>query len=412
MTGGKSWFVDLDEGFKNSVQLGNNSKMVVQGKGKIRFEVEGMIQVLTDVYYVSNLTNNLLSIGQLQEKNLTIMIKNNVRKIYHYKRGLIMETQMMMYWMFQVYAKKKPTSENCLKVEEEDVGSLWHRRFGHLNNKSIQIMAKKGMVKGLPSLKEDVKVCTICNMGKQQREKFPKKSKWRATKKLELIHADLCGPITPTSLSGKKYMFVLVDDFPRKTWIHFLAKKAETLEDVKEFKISIEKEAKTVIQGLRTDRGGEFTSNKFNKFCREHGIKRQLAALYTPQQNGVAERRNQTIMNMVRCLLSEKEMPRFLWPEAVKWTTYVLNRSLTKTIKDKVPEERWTGIKPKVDYFRVFGSVAHFHVPTQKRIMLDDRSHRCILLGVSEESKAYRLYDPITKKIKISRDVIFEEEAQ
>jgi len=160
MTGEKSWFVDLDEGFKHSVRLGNNSKMVVQGKGKIRFEVEGIIQVLTDVYYVPNLTNNLLSIGQLQEKNLTIMIKNNVCKIYHYKRRLIMETQMTMNRMFQVYIKKKPTSKNCLKVEEEDIGSLWHRTFGHLNNKSIHIMAKKGMVKGLPSLKEDVKVCT------------------------------------------------------------------------------------------------------------------------------------------------------------------------------------------------------------------------------------------------------------
>ena len=77
-----------------------------------------------------------------------------------------------------------------------------------------------------------------------------------------------------------------------------------------------------------------------------------------------------------------------------------------------MPEERWTGIKPKVDYFRVFGSVAHVHVPIQKRIKLDDRSHRCVMLGVSEESKAYRLYNPITKKITISRDVIFEEEAQ
>lgn len=93
-------------------------------------------------------------------------------------------------------------------------------------------------------------------------------------------------------------------------------------------------------------------------------------------------------MNMVRCLLSEKEIPRFLWPDAARWTAHVLNRSLTKAIKDKVPEERWTGIKPKVDYFRVFGSIAHVHVPVQRRIKLDDRSHKCILLGVSEESKA------------------------
>lgn len=93
-------------------------------------------------------------------------------------------------------------------------------------------------------------------------------------------------------------------------------------------------------------------------------------------------------MNMVRCLLSGKEMPKFLWPDAVRWTVHVLNRSYTRSIKDKVPEERWTGFKPKVDYFRVFGSIAHVHIPEQKRIKLDARSHKCILLGVSEESKA------------------------
>lgn len=115
---------------------------------------------------------------------------------------------------------------------------------------------------------------------------------------------------------------------------------------------------------------------------------------------------------MVRCLLSEKEMPRFLWADAVKWTGHVLNRSYTKAVKDMVPEERCSGIKPKIDYFRVFGSVAHVHIPEQRWIKLDDRSHRCILLGVSDESKGYRLYNPVTKKITVSRDVIFEEDAK
>lgn len=114
-------------------------------------------------------------------------------------------------------------------------------------------------------------------------------------------------------------------------------------------------------------------------------------------------------MNMVRCLLSEKEMSRSLWPEAANWTAHVLHRSFTKSVKDMVPEERWTEEKPNVEYFRVFGSITHVHIPEQKRIKLDDRSHRCILLGVSGKSKAYRLYDPATKEITISRDVIFEE---
>ena len=143
-----------------------------------------------------------------------------------------------------------------------------------------------------------------------------------------------------------------------------------------------------------------------------NGIKRQLTAAYTPQQNGVAERRNQIIMNIVQCLLSEKEMLKKCWPEAARWTAHVLNRSYTKAIKDMVPEEKWCGIKPNVEYFRVFCSIAHVHIPEQKRTKLDDRSLKCVLLRVSDESKAYRLYDPATKKIIVSRDVIFEEGAK
>lgn len=409
MTGDKTWFIELDENFKHSVRLGNSSKMAVEGKGSIRFEVEGITQTVSNVYYVPNLTNNLLSIGQLQEKRLVILIKEGTCRIYHQQRGLIINTQMTANRMFLVYAKMKPLPGNCLKMEEEDLEILWHRRYGHLNNKSIQIMQQKQMVKGLPKLKEVDKVCKMCNVGKQQRQEFPKKSKWRASNKLELIHGDLCGPITPISHSGKRYLLVLIDDFSRKTWIYFLADKSEVFETFKTFKNFAEKEAKTAICGFRTDRGGEFTSNEFNKFCKDNGIRRQLTAAYTPQQNGVAERKNRTIMNMVRCLLSEKEMPKSLWPEAAKWTAHVLNRSYTKAVKDMVPEERWTGVKPNVEYFRVFGSIAHVHVPEQKRTKLDDRSHKCILLGVSDESKAYRLYDPVTKKIIISRDVIFEE---
>lgn len=154
--------------------------------------------------------------------------------------------------MFVIHAEKKHVPGSCLKIEDEDLGALWHRRFGHLNTKSLLIMQKKGLVKGLPNLIDESKVCTVCNVGKQQRGKFPKQSKWRATEKLELIHVDLCGPITPISNSGKCYLLVLVDDFSRKTWIYFLAEKAEAFETFK-----VEKEAKTIIRGLRTDRGGD-----------------------------------------------------------------------------------------------------------------------------------------------------------
>lgn len=124
-----------------------------------------------------------------------------------------------------------------------------------------------------------------------------------------------------------------------------------------------------------------------------------MTAAYTPQQNnGVAERKNRTIMNMVRSMLSAKRIPKTFWPEAVNWTVHVLNRCPTLAVKNKTPEEAWSGLKPSVDHFRVFGCISHVHVPDNKRMKLDAKSFKCILLGVSEECKAYRLLDPISKK--------------
>lgn len=174
----------------------------------------------------------------------------------------------------------------------------------------------------------------------------------------------------------------------------------------------VEKESGESICCLRTDRGGEFTSMEFDKFCSLNGIKRQLTAAYTPQQNGVAERKNRTIMNMVRNMLSEKEIPKEFWPEAVNWSVYVQNRSPTIAVKDITPEEAWSGLKPAVHFFRIFRCITYAHVPENQRKKLDDRSVKCILLGVSEESKAYRLFDPTSQKILINRDVVFDETAK
>ena len=177
----------------------------------------------------------------------------------------------------------------------------------------------------------------------------------------------------------------------------------------KKFKAFVEGESGCRIQCLRTDRGGEFTSNEFNNFCSNQGIKRQLTTAYTPQQNGVSERKNRTLMNIVRCLLNGRSVPKMFWPEAVKWASYVMNKSPTLSVKNITPEEAWSDIKPTVKHFRVFGCLAFVHVPDVNRKKLDSRSTKCVLLGVSEESKAYKLYDAVSKRIIISRDVVFEE---
>ncbi|KAJ0566009.1 putative RNA-directed DNA polymerase [Helianthus annuus] len=406
MTGNKLWFTKLDMSFTHSVKLGNDKKMEIKGIGDVKIRVNGVTQIITKVYYAPDLTSNLISVGQLQDKGVTFIFKNGCCKVYHPIKGLILSSKMTKNRMFPIFVEPND-SESCMQVITGE--DLWHRRFAHVSHKALRTMQFNGMVEGLPKVAEKTQVCEVCAIGKQNRVEIPKKSKWHASEKLQLVHTDICGPITPKSMSSKRYVLVFIDDFSRKTWVYCLATKGEAFEYFKKFKALVENETGHYVKCLRSDRGGEFTSQEFNIFCEKEGIQRQLTAAYTPQQNGVAERRNRTLINMVRCLLAEKEMPKHFWAEAVVWACHVLNRCISRSLDKMVPEEIWTGVKPSVGHFRVFGSVGYAHVPVQLRTKLDDKSHKCIFLGVSIESKAYRLYDPITKKLVISRDVIFDE---
>lgn len=266
------------------------------------------------------------------------------------------------------------------------------------------------MVKGLPSIQQPTSSCESCILAKHHREKFVCRLSYRAKGPLEIVHTDLCGPMQTPSLTGNIYFLTFIDDYSRKTWVYLLKQKSETFAVFKRFKALVEKEIGKYIKVLRSDRGGEYMLNNFMEFCQDHGIKRQFTTRFNPQQNGVAERKNQTIMNIARSMLKEKHLSNEYWGAAVICSVYILNRSLTKIVKDHVPQEAWSGKSCSVYHLRIFGCVAYAHVPAKMRRKLDDQSEKSIFIGYSEESKAYRLYNPITKKYIISRDVEFEEE--
>ncbi|KAE8656273.1 hypothetical protein F3Y22_tig00117005pilonHSYRG00292 [Hibiscus syriacus] len=186
--------------------------------------------------------------------------------------------------------------------------------------------------------------------------------------------------------------------------------KSEAFVDFKSYKALVEKEVGCPINVLRTDRGGEYNSHEFANFCENHGIKRQLTAVHTPQQNGVCKRKNHTIMNMVRNLLTTSGIPKSFWPEVVNWSIHILNRSPTFVVQNMTPEKAWSGRKPSVNHFQIFGCIAYAHITYEKRNKLDNKGEKCIFLGVSDKSKAYKLYSPSTMKIIISCDVVFDEE--
>ena len=227
MCGKKEYFSDFDGSFRDSVKMGNNSSMLVMGKGNIRLQVNGKVQIITGVFYVPELKNNLLSIGQLQEKGLNILFQGKKCKVFHPKKGLIMETKMALNQMFILHAISQPIASACFNTITEDMVQLWHCRYGHLSFKGLKTLQQKKMVNGLPQLKSPSRLCKACLVGKQQRFSFPRKSTWRASQILQLLHADICGPIKPISNGKKRYLITFIDDFSRKTWVYFLMEKSK-----------------------------------------------------------------------------------------------------------------------------------------------------------------------------------------
>lgn len=192
-------------------------------------------------------------------------------------------------------------------------------------------------------------------------------------------------------------------------WIELLASKDEALICFKKFKAAAELESGRRLKAFRTDRGGEFNSGAFAVFCSDHGIRRNTTTPYSPQQNGVVEHRNQTVVEMAQCLLKSMKVPAQFWGEAVKAAVYILNRSPTKSLNGKTPFEAWFGRKPGVKHLRTFGCVAYAKRVGPGINKLSDRAIPCVFFGYEQGTKGYRLYDPVKDRLMVTREVVFDE---
>ena len=155
----------------------------------------------------------------------------------------------------------------------------------------------------------------------------------------------------------------------------------------KKFKVMVEKETSKHIKAVISKKDGEYTSTAFTEYSKEQGIRRFLTATYIPQQNGVAERKKRTILDMVRSMLKSKRMPKEFWAKAVQCAIYVQNRRPHAKLDDQIPQEAWSGQKPTISHLKVFSSVAYAHIPDQRRTKLEDKSKRYIFIGYDEKTK-------------------------
>jgi hypothetical protein len=297
----------------------------------------------------------------------------------------------------------------CLTARRGDDAWLWHDWFGHVNFGALQQMGRRSMVRGLPQLAHVEQLCDVCVTTKHQRAPFPKQARYRADKPLELVHGDFCGPIMPATPRGRHYILLLVEDATRYMWVAFLAEKSSTPESIKKIQAAAESKCGRKLRVFCTNNVGKFTLASFPEYFAGQGVERHQLAPHTPQQNDVVEQRNQTVVAMVRALLKQRGMPAIYWAEALNTAMFLLNRSTTRALSDKMPYEAWHGSKPVVQFLHTFGCPAYVK-ELGHHGKIEDRSMLGVFIGYEEGVKAYRVLDPMTQRVRTTRDVVFDED--
>ncbi|GJT47375.1 putative ribonuclease H-like domain-containing protein, partial [Tanacetum coccineum] len=292
-----------------------------------------------------------------------------------------------------------------------DESTQWHRRLGHVNFKNMNKLVKGNLVRGLPpKLFQNDHTCVACNKGKQHKVSYKAKTAVSSfSEPLQMLHMDLFRPTSVRSISHKFYCLVITDAFSRFSWVFFLAKKDETVGILKEFIKLVENQLNKKVKVIRCDNGTEFKNRDLIEFCGSKGIKRDYSNPRTPQQNGVAERKNRTLIEAARTMLADSFLPTMFWTEAVATACYVLNRVLVTNPHNKTPYELLTGIVPTISYLKPFGCHVTILNTIDQLGKFDGKSDEGFLVGYSTQGKAYRVYNLASKRVEETMNVKFLE---
>jgi transposase InsO family protein len=307
------------------------------------------------------------------------------------------------------FSKEEVDLDACL-IAKTSMGWLWHHRLAHVGMKNLHKLLKGEHVLGLTNVCfEKDRPCVACQAGKQVGSTHHSKNVMTTSRPLELLHMDLFGPVAYLSIGGSKYGLVIVDDFSRFIWVFFLQDKTETQGTLKRFLRRAQNEFELKVKKIRSDNGSEFKNLKVEEYLEEEGVKHEFSAPYTPQQNGVVERKNRTLVDMARTMLGEFKTPERFWSEAVNTACHAINWLYLHRLLKKTSYELHTGNKPNVSYFRVFGSKFYILVKKGRHSKFAPKAVEGFLLGYDSNTKAYRVFNKSLVLVEVSSDVVFDE---
>ncbi|KAH9687889.1 Integrase catalytic domain-containing protein [Citrus sinensis] len=401
----KSYFTDYYEYNSGTVMMGNNVVCKIMGISNISLKLhDGTIRELKQVRYVPELKRNLISLGMLDQMGCSVRIKSGELMIV--KDSHVVMKGSRKNGVFILDGDVVNGEARMSVADTIDKIKIWHLRLGHIGERGLKELEKQGVFGNEKFGNLDF--CEDCVLGKATRSSF-KRSVHKSKDKLEYVHSDLWGPAQQISLGGNSYFLSFIDDYSRKVWVYTLKSKYQVFDKLKEWKILVENQTGKKLKKLRTDNGLEFCNQKFEKYCAEEGVMRHRIVRLTPQQNGLAEKMNRTLMERVRCMLVQTNLPKSLWAEILLTACYLVNLSPSSAIEFKTPYERWTGQLANYGDLRVFGCTAYIHVSQGK---LAPRALKGSFIGYPEGVKGFKIWctDINPPKCIISRDVIFNEE--
>ncbi|GJV84919.1 retrovirus-related pol polyprotein from transposon TNT 1-94 [Tanacetum coccineum] len=402
MTGNRSKLMNFVEKFIGSVRFGNDHLGAIMGYGDY---VMGD-SVISRVYYVEGLGHNLFSVGQFCDSDLEVAFRKHtcfVRDING--TDILKGSRGTNLYTISIDEMMKSSPICLLSKASKSKSWLWHRRLNHLNFGTINDLARKDLVRGLPRLKfEKDHLCSACQLGKSKKFSHRPKSENTNMEVLHTLHMDLCGPMRVQSIKGKKYILVIVDDYSRFTWVKFLRSKDETPEFVTNFLKQIQVGLNKTVRFIRTDNGTEFVNQVMSEYYEGVGIFHQKSVPRTPQQNGIVERRNRTLVEAARTMMIFSKAPMFLWAEAVATACYTQNRSLIHTRHNKTPYELVHDKKPDLTFFRVFGALCYPTNDSENLGKFQAKADIGIFVG-----KAFRVFNTRTRKVEENLHITFLE---
>ncbi|KAK2433017.1 putative mitochondrial protein [Trifolium repens] len=394
------------------IATADGTLITVAGQGDVQINHS---MTLKNVLHIPKLAINLISIQKLTQDLSCNVIFHNLDcvlqdKISGRTIGHAREWNGLYYLEEPDLSSKKDLPHSLVSVlTNKEKILLYHCRLGHPSFEIIKML--------FPSFfsKLDVESlhCEVCELAKHKRVSFPMSNKI-STFPFYLVHTDVWGPSNVPNVSGAKWFVTFIDDCTRVTWVYLLKHKSEVSSIFLNFHSMIKNQFGANIKRLRSDNAKDYFNNVLNSFCQKEGIIHESSCVKTPQQNGVAERKNGHLLNQTRALLFQNNVPKSFWGEAVLTATHLINRLPTRVLKSKSPMDVLASFYPWMSTTnnlkpRIFGCVSYVHIHSTNRGKLDPRALKCVFVGYSSIQKGYKCYHPSSKKFFVSRDVTFNE---